>query len=184
MRDIRVADLAQPPVDQQRHGLLVRRADPPGEDRVTQRRAGPRPDGHQAQAGPPPVPQRGQRPVDARRGDFQRVRPADEVLVVVERVGGRGLSRAMSSRSDAGVQSTTIRTVCRRPELRTSSVVQLEAGAGDDRLQQAAQLVRRRPGPTWADRAGVLRVRERGGDIVGTPVCPRGGGHWAVGRDG
>ena len=44
-------------------------------------------DGDQAQVRPPPVPRRGQRPVHARRGDLQRVRPADEVLVAVELVG-------------------------------------------------------------------------------------------------
>ena len=81
------------------------------------------------------------------------------------------LIRAMSSSPTPASESTTIRTVCRRPAAADVERVQLETGGGDERFQHAAQLV---PGPrsagartsavrTCAARAGV----ERGGDIVG-----------------
>ena len=116
--DVGVAHLAQRALDQQRDGVVAGRADPPGRTR----RPSPGPDGDQAQVRPPPVPWRRQRPVHTRRGDLQRVRAADEVLVAVELVGRRTADPGDVVQPAPASESTTSRTVCRRPALRTSRV--------------------------------------------------------------
>ena len=157
VRDVGVAHLAQPAVDQQGHGLLARRADPTGEDGVAQRRAGLRTDRHQPQVGAPPVPRHGQRPVHTRRGDLQRVRPADEVLVAVECVGGGAAEPGDVVQTRPGVR------VDHHPDrvapARAADIqrVELEPGSGDDGLQQGAQFVRRRPGADPGLRRTILR---------------------------